>query len=85
MIFVKSLHGRGIYFKKGKGVNEYYKENPEARLWQRANYVENQILRLKKEKKALGERNAPDAQIKRKDEQIQQAMEIFNKEVTKRQ
>ncbi|NCW97555.1 MAG: hypothetical protein EBW71_00980 [Betaproteobacteria bacterium] len=70
---------------KGKGVNEYYKENPEARLWHRANYVENEIARLKKEKKALAARNAPDAQLKRKDERIQQVMEAFNKEVTKRQ
>jgi hypothetical protein len=70
---------------KGKGVEEYYKENPEARLWNRANYVENAIARIKKEKTALMERKAPDAQIKRKDEQIKQLMESFNKEVTKRQ
>jgi predicted RNA methylase len=70
---------------KGKGVEEYYKENPEARLWHRANYVENEIARLKKEKKALMDRKSPDAQIKRKDEQIQKVMEAFNKEVTKRQ
>jgi hypothetical protein len=70
---------------KGKGVEEYYKENPEARLWRRANYVENEIARLKKEKKALMDRKSPDAQIKRKDEQIQKVMEAFNKEVTKRQ
>jgi hypothetical protein len=70
---------------KGKGVEEYYKENPEARLWHRANYVENEIARLKKEKKALMDRKSPDAQIKRKDEQIQKLMEAFNKEVTKRQ
>jgi hypothetical protein len=54
-------------------------------LWRRANYVENEIARLKKEKKALMDRKSPDAQIKRKDEQIQKVMEAFNKEVTKRQ
>jgi hypothetical protein len=80
-----SKHESIIKDMKGKGVSTYYKENPEARLWQRANYVENEIAKLKKEKKALKERNAPDAQIKRKDENIKQLMEAFNKEVTKRQ
>jgi len=80
-----SKHENIIKGMKGKGVTEYYQENPEARLWQRSNYVENQIARLKKEKKALSERNAPEAQLKRKDEQIKQLMESFNKEVTKRQ
>ena len=80
-----SKHENIVKDMKGKGVEEYYKENPEARLWNRANYVENAIVRIKKEKTALMERKAPDAQIKRKDEQIKQLMESFNKEVTKRQ
>ena len=80
-----SKHENIIKEMNGKGVSEYYKENPEARIWQRANYVENQIAKIKKEKKALKERNAPDEQIKRKDEQIKKMMEAFNKEVTKRQ
>jgi hypothetical protein len=80
-----SQHESIIKEMKGKGVSEYYKENPEARLWQRANYIENQIAKIKKERKALKERDAPDAQLKRKDEQIKLMMESFNKEVTKRQ
>jgi len=80
-----SRHENIIKDMKGKGVGDYYKEHPEARLWQRANYVENQIAKIKKERKALKERDAPDAQIKRKDEQIKLVMEAFNKEVTKRQ
>ena len=84
-IIEMSKHESIIKDMKGKGVTEYYKENPEAKLWQRANYVENQIVRIKKERKALKERNAPDAQLKRKDEQIKLMMESFNKEVTKRQ
>jgi predicted RNA methylase len=84
-IIQMSKHESIIKEMKGKGVTEYYKENPEARIWQRANYVENQIAKIKKERKALKERNAPDAQIKRKDEQIKLMMESFNKEVTKRQ
>ena len=84
-IIEMSKHENIVKDMKGKGVEEYYKENPEARLWNRANYVENAIVRIKKEKAALMERKAPDAQIKRKDEQIKQLMESFNKEVTKRQ
>jgi hypothetical protein len=70
---------------KGKGVEAYYKEDPEARLWRRANYVENEVARLKKEKTALKERNAPEAQIKRKDEMIKEKMQAFNKQVSKAQ
>jgi hypothetical protein len=82
-IKVMSNHERIIKDMKGKGVEAYYKEDPEARLWRRANYVENEVARLKKEKKALMERNAPEPQIKRKDEEIKKKMEAFNKEVSK--
>ena len=82
-IKVMSNHERIIKEMKGKGVEAYYKDTPEARLWRRANYVENEIARLKKEKKALKERNAPEAQIKRKDEAIKEKMDAFNKQVSK--
>jgi hypothetical protein len=78
-----SNHERVIKEMKGKGVEAYYKEDPEARLWRRANYVENEVARLKKEKKALKERNAPEAQIKRKDEAIKEKMDAFNKQVSR--
>jgi hypothetical protein len=84
-IKVMSNHERIIKDMKGKGVGEYYKNDPEARLWRRANYVENEVAKLKKEKKALKERNAPEAQIKRKDDLIKQKMEAFNKEVKRAQ
>jgi hypothetical protein len=84
-IKVMSNHERIVKDMKGKGVGEYYKNDPEARLWRRANYVENEIAKLKKEKKALIERNAPEAQIKRKNELINQKMEAFNKEVKRAQ
>jgi hypothetical protein len=80
-----SQHERIIKDMKGKGVAEYIKENPEAALRNRANYVENEIVRLKKEKKALVERNAPDEQIKRKDDRIKELMDNFNKSVIKLQ
>jgi hypothetical protein len=80
-----SQHERIIKDMKGKGVAKYIKENPEAALRNRANYVENEIVRLKKEKKALVERNAPDEQIKRKDDRIKELMDNFNKSVIKLQ
>jgi hypothetical protein len=76
-------HERIVKQLKGKGTEAYYKENPEARLWRRANYIENEVVKLKKEKKDLVVRNAPEAQIKRKDEAIKQKMEAFNKEVSR--
>jgi predicted methyltransferase len=82
-IKVMSNHERIIKEMKGKGVEAYYKDTPEARLWRRANYVENEVARLKKEKKALKERDAPEAQIKRKDEAIKEKMDAFNKQVSK--
>jgi len=84
-IIEMSKHEDIIKDMKGKGVSEYYKENPEARLFQRANYVENEIARIKKEKRALMERDAPAAQIKQKDERIKVIMEAFNRDVAKRQ
>ena len=82
-IKVMSNHERVIKEMKGKGVEAYYKEDPEARLWRRANYVENEVARLKKERAALKERDAPEAQIKRKDEMIKEKMQAFNKQVSK--
>ena len=82
-IKVMADHERIVKDMKGKGVEAYYKEEPEARLWRRANYVENEVVRLKKEKKDLIAKNAPANQIKRKDEAIKEKMEGFNKEVSK--
>lgn len=82
-IKVMANHERIIKDMKGKGVEAYYKQDPEARLWRRANYVENEVVRLKKERKDLVARNAPEGQIKRKDEKIKEKMEAFNKEVSR--
>ena len=71
--------------KARESITGYYKENPEARLWQRANYIENQITKLNKEKKMLRERGAPDDQIKRKEDQKTALMKAFNDQVSKAQ
>jgi hypothetical protein len=84
-IIEMSKHESRLKDMKGQERTEYLKDNPEAQLWHRANYVENEISRLKKEKKALTAKDAPEAQIKRKDDRIQELMEAFNQQVTKRQ
>jgi hypothetical protein len=62
---------------------EYIKENPEAKLWQRANNVENQITRLNKEKKVLIEKGASREAIKHKEDEIIKKMKSFNDQVSK--
>jgi GNAT superfamily N-acetyltransferase len=64
---------------------EYIKANPEARLWQRANNVENQIVKLNKEKKALIEKDAPREAVKRKEDEILRKMTEFNNQVRRGQ
>ena len=64
---------------------EYVKANPEARLWQRANNVENQIVKLNKEKKALIEKDAPREAVKRKEDEILKKMTEFNNQVRRGQ
>lgn len=64
---------------------EYIKANPEARLWQRANNVENQVSKLNKEKRALIEKDAPREVIKRKEDEILKKMQQFNDQVKRGQ
>jgi len=64
---------------------EYVKANPEARLWQRANNVENQIVKLNKEKRAMIERDAPREAVKRKEDEILKKMTDFNNQVRRGQ
>ena len=64
---------------------EYIKANPEARLWQRANNVENQIVKLNKEKRAMIERDAPREALKRKEDEILKKMTEFNDQVRRGQ
>lgn len=64
---------------------EYVKANPEARLWQRANNVENQVSKLNKEKRAMLERDAPREALKRKEDEILKKMTEFNDQVRRGQ
>jgi GNAT superfamily N-acetyltransferase len=71
--------------KDRQSPTEYIKANPEARLWQRANNVENQIVKLNKEKRAMIERDAPREALKRKEDEILKKMTEFNDQVRRGQ
>jgi hypothetical protein len=60
---------------------EYMRDNPEARLWQRANSLENEITKLNKTKKELYQREAPQDRIKRVEDQKIRMMNQFNDQV----
>jgi hypothetical protein len=61
--------------------SEYMRDNPEARLWQRANSLENEITKLNKTKKELYQREAPQDRIKRVEDQKIRMMKQFNDQV----
>ena len=72
------IKGRRKAGYQGQTVAEYIRENPESRLWQQANNVENQISQLNKKKKNLQERGADKDKILMIDNQKQMAMKRFN-------
>jgi hypothetical protein len=64
--------------KNKEPVAEYLRENPQARLWQTANNVENQINALNKQKKEFIEKGLPKDRIKRIENQKAAIMKRFN-------
>jgi len=77
--FEQEIKGRQAH---KESTADFMKENPSARLWQRANSVENQITALKKERKELYEKDASKDQIKRKTDQMISVMRNFNQQVS---
>ena len=67
--------------KNHEDVTGYLQDNPEARLWQRANNVENQINKLNKEKRDLAKKEGQEDAIKRKEEKKTKLMKDFNDQV----
>lgn len=66
--------------KNKENTSEYLKDNPEARLWQRANNVERQVSKLNKAKADALEKDKKD-EAKRLDEQKTKIMKQFNEAV----
>lgn len=60
---------------------DFMREHPEARLYQRANQLENEISKLNREKKALVEQGADKSRIKSIEERKTRIMTQFNNQV----
>jgi hypothetical protein len=69
--------------KNKEPVGEYLRENPQARFWQNANNVENQINALNKQKKEFIEKGLPKERIKRIENQKAAIMKRFNDQLAK--
>lgn len=69
--------------KNRENVAEFLREHPEARLYQRANQLENQITGLNRTKKELIERKAPQKQIEAIEKRKIMLMDKFNKDYKK--
>ena len=69
--------------KNKESVASYYRDNPEARLYQQANTIENQINALNKQKKEFIERDLPKDRIKRIENQKALIMKRFNDQLAK--
>lgn len=75
--FEREIKGR---IERREGAESIYRENPEARLWKKANRIENEISALNKKKRELIAKNAPAAQIKQVEQLKRNKMATFNKE-----
>jgi len=64
--------------KNHENVFEYYKEHPEARYYQMANTVENEVNALNKQKKEFIEKGLPKERIQRLEKQKVEKMKRFN-------
>jgi Large polyvalent protein associated domain 38 len=63
------------------GTADFLKDHPEARLWQQANRLENEISKINREKKDLLEKNAAPARIKQLEDRKTRVMTQFNNQV----
>ena len=60
---------------------DFFQDHPEARLYQRANQLENEISKLNREKKALVEKGADKDRIKAIEDRKTRIMTQFNNQV----
>ena len=68
--------------KNRENVEEYLRDHPEARLWKRANTVENKVNELNKRKRTFISRNFPKERIQAIDTQKTMLMQRFNDQVS---
>jgi len=75
--FEREIKGR---IERHEDYSQIIRENPEARLWRKANTIENEISALNKKKRDLIAKDAPAAQIKHIEELKKNKMARFNEE-----
>jgi hypothetical protein len=68
--------------KYGQDYSEYIERHPEAVLWTRVNSVENQISKLRQERRDLKERGADEEYIKAKADRIIELMDNINEQIS---
>lgn len=71
--------------KRKENVQEYYRENPEARLFEEAGSVEREVQALRKRRRQLVEKDAPKELVKSIEEKISTKMSRFNEKVKRRE
>ena len=69
--------------KNREDVEGYLNDNPDARLWKRANTIENKINELNKRKRMFIERGFPKERVQAVDAQKTLLMQRFNDQVSK--
>jgi hypothetical protein len=69
--------------KNREDVEGYLNDNPDARLWKRANTIENKINELNKRKRMFIERGFPKERVQAVDAQKTMLMQRFNDQVSK--
>lgn len=76
---VKGMRGRK------ENVQQYFKENPEARLFEEAGRVEREVQALRKRRRELVEKDAPKESVRAIEERITARMKRFNDKVRQRE
>ena len=67
--------------KNKESVDEYYRENPEARLFGYANGIERQINNLRRRREDMIKRGAPKSEIQAIEKKITEVMTKFNERI----
>lgn len=71
--------------KRKENVQEYLKENPEARMFEEAGRVEREVQALRKRRRELVEKKAPKESVRAIEERITARMKRFNDKVKQRE
>ena len=90
--FYENIKQMNIHENKVKGmrgrkenVQEYFRDNPEARMFEEAGRVEREVQALRKRRRELVEKKAPKESVRAIEERITARMKRFNDKVKQRE